>query len=201
MRLKSLNLQMDYKIEVMGREDGYKIRNKEGIHFITFAVVEWIDVFTRKAYRDIVLESIRYCQKEKGLELYCWCLMSNHIHMIVSAKENNISDVLRDFKKFTSKKLLSDIEANEKESRRIWMLELFAKAGEANSRNKRYQFWRQDNQPKELITENFTRQKLDYIHNNPVEAGIVEKAEEYLYSSAKDYLTNRKGLLEIKFLF
>lgn len=133
MRLKSLNFQMDYKIEVMGREGGYKIRNKAGIHFITFAVVEWIDVFTRKAYRDIVLESIRYCQKEKGLELYCWCLMSNHIHMIVSAKENNISDVLRDFKKFTSKKLLSDIEANEKESRRIWMLELFAKAGEANS--------------------------------------------------------------------
>ncbi len=81
------------------------------------------------------------------------------------------------------------------------MLELFAKAGEANSRNKRYQFWRQDNHPKELITENFTRQKLDYIRHNPVEAGIVEKAEEYLYSSAKDYLTNRKGLLEIKFLF
>ncbi len=66
--------------------------------------------------------------------------MSNHIHMIVSAKENNISEVLRDFKKYTSKKLLSDIEAYEKESRRIWMLELFAKASEANSRNKRYQF-------------------------------------------------------------
>lgn len=63
----------------MGREDGYKIRNKEGIHFITFAVVEWIVVFTRKAYRDIVLESIRYCQKETSLELYCWCLLSNPI--------------------------------------------------------------------------------------------------------------------------
>ena len=65
-------------------------------------------------------------------------------------------DVLRDFKKYTSKKLLSVIEANEKESRRIWMLELFAKAGEANGRNKRYQFWRQGNQPKQLITGNFT---------------------------------------------
>jgi hypothetical protein len=67
LRLKSLNFQMVYKIEVMGREEGYKIRNKEGIHFITFAVVEWIDVFTRKAYRDIVLESIRYCQQETRL--------------------------------------------------------------------------------------------------------------------------------------
>jgi REP element-mobilizing transposase RayT len=60
-------------------DGGYKIRNKEGIHFITFAVVEWVDVFTRKEYRDIVLDSVRYCQKEKGLILYAWCIMSNHV--------------------------------------------------------------------------------------------------------------------------
>ena len=77
---------------------GYKIRNKEGIHFITFAVVEWVDVFTRKEYRDIVLDSIRYCQAEKGLALHSWCLMSNHLHLVVSAKNENLSDILRDFK-------------------------------------------------------------------------------------------------------
>ncbi len=71
-------------------EGGYKIRNKEGIHFVTFAVVEWVDVFT-------VLDSIRYCQQEKGLILYGWCPMSNHIHLVVSAAEHNTSDVLRDF--------------------------------------------------------------------------------------------------------
>lgn len=110
-------------------------------------------------------------------------------------------DVLRDFKKYTSKKLLSVIEATEKESRRIWMLELFAKAGEAKSRKKRYLFWCQDIQPKELITENFTKQKLDDIHNDPIETEKVEKAEEYLYCSAKDFLTNRMGLLHLKSLF
>ena len=88
---------------------GYKIRNKEEIHFITFAVVEWIDVFTRKQYRDILLESIRYCQNEKGLILYAWCIMSNHVHLMAAAKDNNLSDILRDFKKFTSKQIIAAI--------------------------------------------------------------------------------------------
>jgi putative transposase len=98
-------------------EGGYKIRNQAAIHFITFAVVGWIDVFTRKDYRDILLDSIRFCQRDKGLEVYSWCIMSNHVHLIVSARNNNLSDVLRDFKKFTSKKIITAIEANTKESR------------------------------------------------------------------------------------
>ena len=182
-------------------EGGYKIRNQEAVHFITFAVVEWVDVFTRKDYRDIVLDSVRHCQDKKGLLLHAWCLMSNHLHLIVSAKENNLSDILRDFKKFTSKPIIKAIQDNEHESRKAWMLELFKKAGEANSRNSEYQFWRQDNQPKELYSSAFVFQKLNYIHNNPVEAGIVDKPEEYLYSSARDYKQTRKcGLLDVVFI-
>ena len=78
-------------------DGGYKIRNQAAIHFITFAVVEWVDVFTRKDYRDIVLESLKHCQAEKGLLLHCWCIMSNHLHLIISAKNNDLSDILRDF--------------------------------------------------------------------------------------------------------
>ena len=182
-------------------EGGYKIRNQAMAHFITFAVVEWVDVFTRKDYRDIVLESIRHCQHEKGLLLHAWCIMSNHLHLIASAKENDLSDVLRDFKKFTSKQLLKAIRDNQHESRKDWMLEIFRKAGEANSRNSEYQFWRQDNQPKEVYSPSFAFQKLNYIHNNPVEAGIVDKPEEYLYSSARDYKQARKcGLLDLVFI-
>lgn len=80
--------------------DGYKIRDQQGIYFITFAVVEWIDVFTRKEYADIVIESLRFCIQHKGLRLYAWCIMSNHVHLIVSTEKGNLSDVLRDFKKF-----------------------------------------------------------------------------------------------------
>ena len=81
------------------------------------------------------------------------------------------------------------------------MLEIFKKEGAKNSRNKNYQFWRQDNQPQELYSPAFIFQKINYIHNNPVEAGIVERREHYLYSSAKDYFyTKNCGLLDLVFL-
>jgi putative transposase len=160
-----------------------------------------VDVFARKDYRDIVLESLRFCQKEKGLLLHSWCIMSNHLHLVVSARQKNLSDLLRDFKKYTAKQILSAIENNPKESRKEWMLNIFRRQAERNSRNKNYQFWRQDNQPQELYSGKFVFQKINYIHNNAVEAGIVEKPEEYLYSSARDYaLTKKCGLLEVIFL-
>jgi putative transposase len=180
---------------------GYKIRNQSAIHFITFATVEWVDVFTRKDYRDIVLDSIRFCQVEKGLALHAWCLMSNHLHLVASAKYKNLSDILRDFKKFTSKQLIETIINNKQESRRDWMLRIFQEEGSKNSRNKYYQFWRQDNQPEELYSPRFVFQKINYMHYNPVIAGIVERPEHYLYSSAKDYHATRKcGLVDLEFL-
>lgn len=180
---------------------GYKIRDKEGIHFITFAVIGWVDIFTRKDYCTILIDSIRHCQKEKGLLLYAWCLMSNHIHMVVSAKNNDTSDILRDFKKFTSKRIFKAILEHRGESRKKWMLEIFRQAGEKNSRNTNFQFWQQDNHPIQLVTPSFSRQKIDYIHNNPVKAGIVDKAEDYRYSSARDYAEGRQcGLIEVEFL-
>jgi len=85
----------------------------------------------------------------------------------------------QDFKKFTSKQIVAAIEANQHESRRDWMLKIFSEEGLKNSRNKNYQFWRQDSQPQELYSLAFIFQKINYIHNNPVEAGIVEKPEHY----------------------
>ena len=127
--------------------------------------------------------------------------MSNHLHLVISAKNNDLSDILRDFKKFTSKQIIATIEANQHESRREWMLRIFREEGEQNIRNKTYQFWRQDNQPQELYSAAFIFQKINYIHNNPVEAGIVDKPEEYLYSSARNYFHTRKcGLLDVVFL-
>jgi len=182
-------------------EGGFKIRNREGIHFLTFAVVEWVDVFTRKEYTDILIESLKHCQKERGLLIYSWCIMTNHVHLVVSAKQNDISEIVRDFKKFTSKAIINSIAEHPGESRKAWMLEIFKKAGEVNSRNSNFQFWRQDSQPKELFGVEFTNQKLEYIHNNPVEAGIVDKAEEYRYSSARDYYEGKNvGLLHVEFL-
>ena len=181
---------------------GYKIINKEAIHFVTFAITEWVDVFTRREYKGILIDSIKYCQKEKGLVLYAWCIMSNHVHLAAAAKGNNLSDILRDVKKYTAKQIIKAIEESKTESRKEWMLAVFKNAGAHNSRNTENQFWRQNNQPKEMYSSNFIKQKLDYIHNNPVEEGIVDKAEEYIYSSARDYYHGKKiGLLEIEWLW
>ena len=178
----------------------YKIRNQEALHFISFATVEWIDVFTRSIYKEVIIDSLKYCQENKGMILYAWCLMTNHIHMIISSDgKNKQEDIIRDFKKHTSKKCLELININAGESRRNWMLWIFQSAGKKNSNNKKYQFWRQDNHPIELDTNYMMDQKLEYIHNNPVEEGIVERPEEYLYSSAKNY-TGYKGLIDVHFI-
>ena len=116
---------------------GYTIKNQHAVHFITFAVVQWVDVFSRKEYADILVESLKHCQKEKGLKIHAWCIMSNHVHLIASATEpNKLSDILRDLKKFTSTNTIRAILENDKESRKSWMLWIFKDAGEKNNRNK-----------------------------------------------------------------
>ena len=104
---------------------GFKIRNQCETHFMTFTVVEWLDVFTRMEYRNILLDSIRFCQANKNLLLHAWCLMSNHIHMIGSSKEAKLSDILRDLKKYTGRQIIQALENNARESRKEWMLPIF----------------------------------------------------------------------------
>lgn len=173
---------------------GYQIRDQEAIHYLTFQVVGWVDVFTRKRYKDIIVDSFEYCQIHKDLVIHSWVIMSNHIHCILSSKISKLLDTIRDFKRHTSKAILQSIN-EETESRREWMLQQFKFAALKHERNENYQFWTHENHPIELSGEMFD-QRLAYIHNNPVEAGIVEHAEEYIYSSARDY-TGIKGLIEI----
>ncbi len=138
-------------------------------------------MFTRRDYADIVLESLRFCQREKGLRIHAWVIMSNHVHLIASTDgKNTLSDVLRDFKKFTSSQILKSIEANTKESRRNWMLWIFKSAGAINKRNEKYQFWQQENHPIECFNTEILESKKKYIHENPLRAGIVRNEWEGL---------------------
>lgn len=177
----------------------YKISDQNQLHFISFAVVNWIDVFTRPIYKDIVVESLNYCIKHKGLEVYAWCIMSNHVHLIIGTQTESQSDIIRDFKKFTSKTVVKAIADNLQESRKEWMLWLFERAGKRNSNNSNFQFWQQHNHPIELDSTFLIEQKLEYIHNNSVEAGFVMEPHAYSYSSAIDY-AGGKGLVAIKLL-
>lgn len=167
------------------------------IYFLTLTVIDWVDVFTRPEYKYIVIDSLDYCQKNKGLKIYAWCLMSNHLHMIAGTEEeNNLSDILRDFKKFTSKEIIDKIKELP-ESRKEWMLNRFEFAGRFNNKIKDYKFWQDGNEAKEIHTNEFLDQKLDYIHNNPVRAEIVFEPQDYKYSSAIDYCGGI-GLLKIE---
>ncbi|HZV69040.1 MAG TPA: hypothetical protein VFG10_05825 [Saprospiraceae bacterium] len=176
---------------------GCKIENPSGTYFLTFQVIDWVDIFTRKIYRDIVLGSLEYCRKEKGLYVWGFVLMSNHMHAILSAKNGNLPDVIRDFKRFTATKIIKAI-SSEIESRKDWMLKRFEFASQKNVRSSDHQFWTHENHPVEIISHDFLMQKLMYIHLNPVRAGLVEKPEEWLYSSARNY-SDRTALIEIDF--
>ena len=178
----------------------YKFRNPDGVYFITFSVVSWIDVFTRDVYRNIMVDSFNWCIKNKGLVVHAWVIMTNHIHMIVSRNRNHALEVImRDMKKFTSVKLINEIKDNSRESRKEWMLKIFREAGEAKSGNEKYQFWQQGNHPIELDSNEIMEQKLDYLHNNPVKQGFVSEAEYYNWSSAMDY-AGVKGFVDIELL-
>ena len=159
-------------------------------------MVEWLDVFTRNEYKDILVDSLIYCQKEKGMEIIAWCIMTNHIHLIFrSVRGQKPELLLGDFKKFTSKKIVKAIQENPRESRKEFLLEQFEKAGSKSSNVKKYQFWRHDNKPIELWSHKVILEKINYIHQNPVEAGIVYKPWNYLYSSAIDY-AGEKGMID-----
>ncbi|WP_226539482.1 REP-associated tyrosine transposase [Neotamlana laminarinivorans] len=167
--------------------DGYKIRDQSKPHYVTFTVVNWVDVFTRQVYKYILIENLNYCIKEKGMIVFGYVIMSNHLHLIVQSSMNDLSGVIRDFKKYTAKAIINKIKV-DRESRREWMLELFSKATESHGRNKAYQFWRYGNHPEEIYSQKFLWSKLDYMHLNPVRAGLVEKASHYKYSSASNYV-------------
>ncbi|MGH1383552.1 REP-associated tyrosine transposase [Kordia sp.] len=174
----------------------YKFHNPEGLYFVSFAVVYWLDVFTRNEYKNIVVDSLSYCQKEKGMEIVAWCIMTNHVHLIFRSLGNREPQlVLGDLKRFTSKTIVKAIQNNPKESRREFLVDKFKEAASRSSNVNQYQFWRHDNKPIELWSNKVIQEKISYIHNNPVKAGLVYKSEDYVYSSAIDY-TDEQGLLE-----
>jgi len=164
----------------------YQIYEQDKLYFLTFQEVNWIDVFTRKRYRDIVIDSLKYCQEEKGLEVYAYVIMSNHVHMIVRSENGSLSKTVGEIKKHTSKQILKSIQ-EEPESRREWLLFMFSRAAKRHKRNKNYQFWTHENHAVMLYPEKFIKEKLMYIHENPIRSGIVEKPEDYVYSSARNY--------------
>jgi putative transposase len=179
--------------------DGYKIRNQHATHFLTFTVVGCIDIFTRQCYRDLIIDSLVFCRKNKGLQLGAYVIMSNHIHFIWTSENGNLSGLIRDFKNYTCKEIIACI-MTETESRRHWLLHMFKFYANRTNENDFFKVWTGDNHPEEIFSEDFCMSKLSYIHENPVRAGLVTEAEHYIYSSAQNY-DGKKGIIDIDFLY
>ncbi len=163
---------------------------------MTLQVVGWVDIFTRKIYKDIIIENFSFCQKNKGLTIFAYVIMSNHVHLLVQSASGNLSDTIRDYKSFTSKIILNEIETSNECRKECLPAEASVQAGMLNrfhfnagrhSRNSKYQFWTHENHPEHIYSNKFIAQKIEYIHNNPVRSGIVSKPENYIYSSARNY--------------
>jgi putative transposase len=176
----------------------YKFSDKEGTYFITSTVVGYIDIFTRNLYKDIIVDSFKHCQQHQGLQLKAWVIMPNHFHIIASfGAGHNPGLVMKNIKSFTALKVIDAIIKNEKESRKDWILPLLEDYGSKNKANHKYQFWQVENHPI-LLDNNFMfDQRMDYLHENPVRAGYVLEPQDWLYGSAIDYYTNKKGLIQL----
>ena len=134
--------------------EGYQIRNQGATYYLTFAIEGWIDLFSRKIYKDLLLESFDFCRKNKNLQIHAYVFMSNHVHTIWTAKDNNLSDIIRDFKTYTSKSFIKIINETA-ESRREWLLHMFHFYARQTVANKNYKIWTNDNHPVEIISPDF----------------------------------------------
>jgi len=183
-------------------EGGYKITDQFAMYYLTFTLVGWVDLFTRRQCSQILIDSFKYCKENKGLILYAYVIMGSHVHLLAAAMEGSsgLSAIVRDFKSHTSRKIIEWITDNNKESRRDWLDMVFKYHGKYNSNNEKYQVWKQDNRPMQCVTPWFTLQKLNYIHNNPVKAGIVDHAEDYRFSSARNYAGRKDVVLDVQLL-
>lgn len=179
----------------------YRFADRHGVYFTTSTVVGWADVFTRDIYRDILMDSIRFCQQNQGLAIHAWVLMTNHLHLICSFRgQQEPALVLKNMKSFTAMKLIDAIIKNPTESRREYLLNLFETEGKKSSSNFRFKFWEHENHPILLDNAAIFNQKINYLHWNPVTAGFVTEPWYWKYSGAVDYMTQEKGLLDLVML-
>jgi REP element-mobilizing transposase RayT len=174
----------------------YKFYNPEGIYFVSFATVYWLDIFVREPYFAAFIESLEFCRNNKGMELFAYCVLPSHVHLIFRDKNGNPGKLIKELKTFTSKKLQELINENPQESRKEWLLWMMDRAGSKNSNITNRQFWQQHNKPVELWSNKVIEQKLDYIHNNPVESGFVTEPQHWKYSSAANFC-GEPGVIKI----
>lgn len=171
--------------------DRYKITEKDGIYFITSTIVEWLPVFNNNCYFEIIIDSLKYCVQNKVLKLYAYVILDNHFHLITSSPE--LSKDIASLKIFTAKKIIERLKLDKKE----WLLNQLSFYKKSYKDASAYQIWQEGVHPVLVLNQEMLKQKIEYIHNNPVKRGLVDLPEQWRYSSARNYLCNDHSIIKV----
>ncbi len=172
-------------------------KNENEMHFLTLTIIEWIDIFTKPEYFKVIIDSLKYCRKNKGLKVYEYVIMTNHIHLIVKAKQGyKLSQIASDFKKHTTREILKLLEQDN----RRYILNLTENSF-AKKKGYDKQIWQRENYPEVILSEKFLRQKIRYIYKNPVKKEYVVNPEDWLYSSARNRILDDNSVIELDSLW
>ncbi len=165
----------------------YKVIDSTVPTFITLTVTDWIDLFIRPVYTNILDDSLNYCIGHKGLVVHAYVYMTSHLHLIVSSTGEELQNIVRDFKKFTSKQIITAIKEHP-ESRREWLLNKFSYAAKRTGRGKHYKVWKDGFHPVLLDTIKKIEQRVHYIHYNPIATGMIYEESAWVHSSYGAYM-------------
>lgn len=172
----------------------YKIYDEDALYFITSSTIENIPIFLNETMFNILIECFKFCRKEKGLKLYAYVIMDNHFHAIVSGE--NLISIIRDFKRFTAKKIIEVIKTMNSN----WLLNQIEYWKKDFKQDSHYQIWQEGYHPQQIFNDEILFQKIEYIHNNPVKRGFVSKPEDWKYSSARNF-SGDCSIIELDSLF
>jgi putative transposase len=161
--------------------------------FCTDVIVGWQYVFTSPEFFLAIIDSLQYCRDKKGLRLHGYVIMPNHVHSIVSATDGNLASIIRDYKRHTSWKILELL--GETRNRRL--LKYFHAVAKREERGNEHKIWQSGSHPILIESDGFFEQKLQYLHNNPVVKGYVERPEDWKFSSARNYELGDHSIIKI----
>jgi len=177
----------------MGRR-GRSNLTEERFYFVTTTVVKFTPIFTNYNFCDILISNIKHYKEKYKFTVLCFVIMPSHFHwiLIVNPKFGTISDIMRDIKKFTAWQIFDTFKENESDT----LLKIFEESANGLKDQAR-KLWIPRFDDEVIRNQQMFWAKLNYIHNNPVKAGLVSRAEDYKYSSARNYINGDHSLLEV----
>jgi REP element-mobilizing transposase RayT len=168
----------------------YRIFDSGYPHFMTETVVAWLPVFSQPAFAGIIFESWRFLQRERGIRIFAYVVMENHLHWI--GQGDDLADQVGRFKSYTARRIIDALQTGGYKT----MLDELQFFKARHKLDQQFQLWQEGSHPKQIDSDEMMLQKVEYTHNNPLRRGFVDEAAHWRYSSARNYL-GQKGLIDV----